>query len=188
MAEIGAFYAVTGSTARTLQLDVEGKTPGEIADMLEEHFDGISMCHQCAPECQDPEAELNGFHLDGVDYERELETGHWVALTRSPLTSWNQPRSMADCLHALEANGFLQALGDDCPPAGVALVRATGILALRVRMAHGRALLETARPQHGKAFRWRAVHDRIGYEPWRVTREALELLAVLDVDTPIRWG
>lgn len=82
MAGIDAYYSVTGSTARSLQLDVEGKTPGEIADMLEAHFDGVSMCHQCAPDCQDPEAELQGFHLDGVDYERDTQTGHWVARPR----------------------------------------------------------------------------------------------------------
>lgn len=91
---------------------------------------------------------------------------------------------MVDVLGVLERNGFLRAQSDT----GVALVRVCGQLALRVTIADRRALLETGVRQDGTAVRWRASQDRIGAEPWKVAREALELLAIFDVDTPVRWG
>lgn len=106
--------------------------------------------------------------------------------TRSPRSSWNQPRSTMDVLTALERNGFLRA---EAPShAGQRLVRVCGQLALRVTIADGRALLESALRQDGAVVRWRPCREPIGTEPWQVAREALELLATLDVDTPVRWG
>lgn len=104
--------------------------------------------------------------------------------TRSPRSSWNEPRSMADVLTILEGNGFLRAQS----MTGVALVRVCGQLALRVTIADRRAVLETGIRQDGATVRWRASRDPIGSEPWKVAREALELLAIFDVDTPVRWG
>jgi hypothetical protein len=104
--------------------------------------------------------------------------------TRSPRSSWNQPRPLVDVLGVLERNGFLRAQSDT----GVSLVRVCGQLAIRVTVANGKALLETALRSDGEAVRWRPSRDRIGTEPWRVGREALELLATIDVDTPVRWG
>lgn len=77
MSEISAYFAVGGSTWRGVQVDTEGKTSDEIADLIDREFSGVSLCHQCASECEDPEAELTGFTLDNVDYE--LVDGHWTA-------------------------------------------------------------------------------------------------------------
>jgi hypothetical protein len=104
--------------------------------------------------------------------------------TRSPRGSWARPRSTNDAITALEHNGFLSSKVD----VGVAFVRAGGLLALRVTIAHGRATLETGPREDGKPVRWRPCAVPLGSEPWQVVREALELLATLDVDTPIRWG
>lgn len=104
--------------------------------------------------------------------------------TRSPRDSWARPRSTMDCLVILERNDFKQA----ATTAGVTLVRDVGILALRVTLIHGKATLDTALRAQGAPLRWRPTRARIGTEPWQVTRDALELLATLDVDTPVRWG
>ncbi len=80
MSKIVASFTVTGGTARTFNLDIADKTPGEIADLLDREFDGVSLCHQCSPECEDPEGELSSFTIDGVDYERR--DGHWVTASR----------------------------------------------------------------------------------------------------------
>lgn len=105
--------------------------------------------------------------------------------TRSPRSSWNQPRSANDVITALERNGFLSSKVDR----GGAFVRACGVMAIRVTLADRRATLETALRQDGQPVKWRPYSDRaMGSEPWRVAREALELLATLDVDTPVRWG
>jgi hypothetical protein len=87
-------------------------------------------------------------------------------------------------LTALRHNGFLLAQSGD----GVSLVRVCGQLALRVTSAHEGAVLETAVRSDGTAVRWRPSPGPIGTRPWQVAREALELLAVIDVDTPVRWG
>lgn len=104
--------------------------------------------------------------------------------TRSPRSSWTQPRSTLDVLTVLEHNGFLRAKSDT----GLSLVRVCGQLALRVTIADGRAMLETALRQDGTVVRWRPCREPIGTAPWQVAREALEMLATLDVDTPVRWG
>lgn len=104
--------------------------------------------------------------------------------TRSPRSDWSRPRSTADVLTALDNNGFLSAKST----VGVALVRACGMLAIRVTVVHGRATLETALRQDGQTGKWKPYHQKIGSAPWEVAREALELLATLDVDTPVRWG
>lgn len=109
-----------------------------------------------------------------------------VASTRSPRSSWNQPRSLHDVLTVLELNGFLRAQSDT----GVSLVRVCGQLAIKVTIVDRRALLETALRAEGGSLRWRASSElhKIGSAPWQVAREALELLATIDVDTPVRWG
>jgi hypothetical protein len=104
--------------------------------------------------------------------------------TRSPRDDWSRPRSANDALTALDRNGFLSS---KCV-VGVALVRVCGVMAIRVTVADGRATLETALRQDGQAVKWKPYHQRIGTAPWEVVREALELLATLDVDTPVRWG
>lgn len=76
MSEIGAYFAVGGSTWRGMQIDTEGKAPDEIAALVEREFDGVSLCHQCISDCEDPEAELTGFSMDGVEYEQR--DGVWV--------------------------------------------------------------------------------------------------------------
>ncbi len=77
---ISAYYSVTGSTWRGIKIDTEGKTPDQIAEILDREFDGVSMCHQCASECESPEAELSGFILDDIDYE--FRDGHWSPVSR----------------------------------------------------------------------------------------------------------
>lgn len=108
--------------------------------------------------------------------------------TRSPRADWSRPRRVEDVILGLERNSFLQARGTNTPPAGIAFVRVCGVLALRVTIAHRRATLETARRLDGQVLSWRRYREPLGVEPWQVAREALELLATLDVDTPVRWG
>lgn len=79
MSEIDAYFAVGGSTWRGLRFDAEGKTPDEIAALIEREFDGVSLCHQCISDCEDPEAELSGFSVDGVEYLQR--DGSWVAVS-----------------------------------------------------------------------------------------------------------
>lgn len=75
MATVDAYYAVSGSTYRQVTVDTEGKTADEIAQLVDRQFGGISLCHQCSGDCQDPEGELVGFHVDGVEYS--LVAGEW---------------------------------------------------------------------------------------------------------------
>jgi len=103
---------------------------------------------------------------------------------RSPRDDWRRPRSTNDVMTGLQANGFL----DSDAPVGVAFVRVCGVMAIRVTIAHGKAALHTGLRQDGQPVKWRPYRDRIGSEPWQVAREALELLATLSVDTPVRWG
>lgn len=105
---------------------------------------------------------------------------------RDPRRDWTKPRSTADVLFALAANGFLST----AVPMGVARLRVVGLLAIRVTITDERGLLETALHDAGQPVRWRASRDmgRVGNAPWQVAREALELLATLNVDTPVRWG
>lgn len=74
MSEVSAYFTVTGSTGRRITIDAEGKTPEEIAALIDDQFDGVSLCHQCNSECEDPSGELTGFTLDSVEYE---ERGGW---------------------------------------------------------------------------------------------------------------
>lgn len=76
MATIAAYFAVGGSTFRAVELDIEGKTPEQIAELVDRNSGYVSLCHQCAPECQGPELELTGFTANGVEYIRR--DGKWV--------------------------------------------------------------------------------------------------------------
>ena len=110
------------------------------------------------------------------------------ASARSPRSDWTQPRSLADVFMALDCNGFVRHADQ---PIGVALVRLVGVFALRVTVVRQKAVLEMAqREADGQPRKWRRVQlpARFSSEPWQVAREALEMLAVLDVDTPVRWG
>lgn len=109
------------------------------------------------------------------------------ASTRSPRDDWRKPRRDTDCVAILEANNFVESNS----VIGVAFVRVVGLFALRVTFAQGRATLETATrspDDGGVPVRWRPSSGGSGSEPWQVTRDALELLATLSVDTPVRWG
>lgn len=106
------------------------------------------------------------------------------ASTRSPRDEWSRWRSCNDAMTALQQNGFIVSPLD----VGLAFVRVCGLLALRVTIADRRATLETATREEGQQVRWRPCSVKLGTEPWQVAREALELLATLDVDTPVRWG
>jgi hypothetical protein len=108
------------------------------------------------------------------------------ASNRSPRTDWTKPRSVADVIAGLERNGFIQSRTST--RVGIAFVRVCGQMALRVTIANALATLETAQRAEGGQVSWRLYRDPIGSQPWQVAREALELLATLDVDTPVRWG
>lgn len=106
------------------------------------------------------------------------------ASTRSPRSAWTQPRSTEAVLIGLERNGFQLTQFDR----GMSLMRACGHLALRVTIVDNRALLETGMWREGAPVRWRPCPERIGVAPWQVAYAALEMLATIDVDTPVRWG
>lgn len=108
--------------------------------------------------------------------------------TRSPRGDWARPRSVNDVITGLERNGFMQARGDDSVSVGIAFVRVVGLFALRVTIADRRATLQVAQRRESGPVTWRPYHVPAGNEPWQIACEALELLATLDVDTPVRWG
>jgi hypothetical protein len=79
---VSGTFAVAGSTWREIQLDVAGMSPAQIAVALEEQADGVSLCHQCGPECEDPELDgLTSMNVAGVEYVRD-DTGAWVEYRR----------------------------------------------------------------------------------------------------------
>ncbi|GLZ34849.1 hypothetical protein Lesp02_70360 [Lentzea sp. NBRC 105346] len=72
-ANIIATFAVYAGTTVEFELDVEGMTDQEIAEAVEaasgDHID-TRLCHQCAHNVVDPEAqELTGLTVDGRDIE-----------------------------------------------------------------------------------------------------------------------
>lgn len=78
--QITASFEVLAGTAQDFDLDITGMSPDEIAAWLNEHADGISLCHQCSRDVSDPElGDLTGFSVDGVSFERNGMTGHWEA-------------------------------------------------------------------------------------------------------------
>jgi hypothetical protein len=103
--------------------------------------------------------------------------------TRSPRTAWRRPRSTLDVIDILERNAFVPSN----TTVGVAYVRVSGIFAIRVTIANGAATLETAQRVDGQSVKWRPCQG-IGTAPWQVAGEALEYLATVSVDTPVRWG
>jgi len=106
-----------------------------------------------------------------------------AASTRSHRAAWRRPRTTIDAIDILERNGFLPSNTH----AGVAFVRVVGFMAIRVTIADGEATLDTALRMDGQSVRWRQVRG-VGSAPWQVAGEALEYVATLSVDTPVRWG
>ena len=79
MAEVVAVYEVYASTTATVELDDAGDPDLVALWLAEDAHPGISLCHQCDDYINDPEiGDLVGFSVDGVQYERDEETGHWV--------------------------------------------------------------------------------------------------------------
>jgi hypothetical protein len=77
LAKIIAAYAISAGGWAEGELDVEGLTPDEMAELVEQTLDPeVSVCHQCAHRISDPEpSAMVGFTVDGVDYEQR--DGHW---------------------------------------------------------------------------------------------------------------
>lgn len=102
---------------------------------------------------------------------------------RSPRTEWNKPRSLVDVERILEANDFTaRNIGS-----GVTYVRQCGLFRLRLTVFHGNASLELGQSVNG-SMRWTLWPEMDRVQPWQAAREALEFLAVADVDTHVRWG
>jgi hypothetical protein len=78
--EVIAAYAVHGGTTVTVELE-DVSDPNMVALwLIEDNPVGVSLCHECGHEISGPEiGELLSFTVNGVDYERDDETGHWVA-------------------------------------------------------------------------------------------------------------
>lgn len=77
MADISAVFEVNGSHVIDFTADVHGLDPEQIADLVYQSDPGISVCHQCAHEIDDPESgDLAGFTVDGVEYHQV--NGEWV--------------------------------------------------------------------------------------------------------------
>jgi hypothetical protein len=85
--DIVATYAVHAGTTAELSIDTAGMDPDTIACYLTEDasVDAGPLCHECADKVIDPEiAHLVAFTVDGVTYEQDEDTGHWVAATGRP--------------------------------------------------------------------------------------------------------
>lgn len=77
MAEISGVFEVNAGHVVDFTADVDNLTPDQIAQLLYERDPGISICHQCAHDIDDPEpGDLAGFTVDGVEYV--LVDGEWV--------------------------------------------------------------------------------------------------------------
>lgn len=78
LAKVSASYAISAGGWAKGELDVDGLTPDQMAELIEQTLDPeVSVCHQCAHRISDPEAyEMTGFTVNGVDYEHR--DGHWV--------------------------------------------------------------------------------------------------------------
>lgn len=79
MADIVATYAVHAGTTATVRLG-DVTDPDMVALYLSDDVQpDVSVCHECADNIIDPEvAHLVSFTVDGVAYEQDKETGHWV--------------------------------------------------------------------------------------------------------------
>jgi len=70
MSEISATFEVNAGHSIDVTADTKGLTLDQIAEMLYERDPGISLCHECAHEINEPESgDLIGFTVDGVAYE-----------------------------------------------------------------------------------------------------------------------
>ena len=79
MSEISGVFEVNASHTFDAQADVDGLTHDEIAELVYQLDPGISICHQCAHDINDPEpGELVAFVVDGVEYVRSQDGRSWV--------------------------------------------------------------------------------------------------------------
>lgn len=77
LSKITASYAISAGGWAEGALDLEGLTPDQMAELIEQTLDPeVSVCHQCAHRISDPEPdEMTGFSVDGVHYEKRGD--HW---------------------------------------------------------------------------------------------------------------
>ena len=80
MAEVFAAYALIAGTTARVELPESGMDPDLIALYLaEDAAVSADLCHECGQSVTVSEiGDLTSFTLEGVDYERDEETGHWV--------------------------------------------------------------------------------------------------------------
>ena len=77
MSKVSGSFEVNASNWAEVEFDTDGLSPDEIVQKLYEEHPGISVCHQCANDIEDPElGDVVGFTVDGVEYIR-LD-GEWV--------------------------------------------------------------------------------------------------------------
>lgn len=69
MTEITAVFEVNASHVVDITADVDGRTPGEIAELLYGEDPGVSLCHACATGITAESGDLVSFTVDGVTYE-----------------------------------------------------------------------------------------------------------------------
>lgn len=81
MKKYTAVYEVFAGTVVDNEADLEGLTPGEMAERINATAEPyVSVCHQCADSIDDPQAgDLVAFTVDGVEYTRRDGDGEWVA-------------------------------------------------------------------------------------------------------------
>lgn len=74
-----AAYAVEASAVAEAQIP-GGMDPDAVAAYLADEVPAdVSLCHECGHRLSNVEVvALTSFTLDGVDYEQDPETRHWV--------------------------------------------------------------------------------------------------------------
>jgi hypothetical protein len=85
MTTVTATFEVSAGHTADSELDVANMTPNEIAAWLDENgADGISLCHQCGHDINDPQiGKLVEFEVDGRHYVFNDNTGNWTEWTPS---------------------------------------------------------------------------------------------------------
>jgi hypothetical protein len=81
MKQYTAVYEVFAGTVVDNEADLEGLTPGEMAERIDATAEpDVGLCHQCSHSVIDPQVgDLVAFTVDGVEYTQRDGDGEWVA-------------------------------------------------------------------------------------------------------------
>ena len=80
MTTVRGSWKVEAGNSAEFDIDTAGKTPEEVAYLLDERHPGVSVCHQCDDDVTDPElGDLTEFEMNGKTYTNRA--GKWIEYT-----------------------------------------------------------------------------------------------------------